>query len=495
MISANTPLLSYSGNGVTTTFAAPQAIDSDDIQASLFSSSGTETQLVNGGTFTVTGTGPSSWNVVPTTIPATGETLVVYRSTSPLRISDYSDTRIPPSTMNNNEDNAVLMIQELHNKLNRSFYVSVGESWSGQLPKASTRAGGILGFDSSGAPTVLFTTSGASTSYVDDQIAQFNLKKGAACATTANITLSGEQTIDGILTSSSRVLVKNQSTGSQNGLYVSSSGAWTRSTDADTGTELTGCIVPVIAGTTNGGLCYKNSNTSITLGVTSITFSPFATGTVTSVGVTVPSILSATGSPVTSSGTIAISLANQTANKVFAGPTSGGAASPTFRSLVAADLPIVHEYVSNSSSTDADDTTSFVTGTTGEGNGADGGGSVGVIRTTNITVAGGRKKRVSLSTAITGSTLYSIEFWTGVAWMKSEFSMVLNSTSGVAGLQTCEPASNETIGIGIDPVSSTLIDITFGKYAQLDYNANTLPWSSALFRSGTQWRLHVIHFS
>lgn len=64
-------------------------------------------------------------------------------------------------------------------------------------------------------------------------------------------------------------------------------------------------------------------------------------GTVTSVSMTVPSILSVAGSPITTSGTLALSLATQSANLVFAGPTTGSAATPTFRSLVAADiLPI-----------------------------------------------------------------------------------------------------------------------------------------------------------
>lgn len=62
-------------------------------------------------------------------------------------------------------------------------------------------------------------------------------------------------------------------------------------------------------------------------------------GTVTSVGLTVPSILSVSGSPVTSSGTLAVTLATETANTVFAGPTTGSAATPTFRTLVDADVP------------------------------------------------------------------------------------------------------------------------------------------------------------
>lgn len=63
------------------------------------------------------------------------------------------------------------------------------------------------------------------------------------------------------------------------------------------------------------------------------------TGSVTSVGLTMPSIMSVSGSPVTGSGTLAVSLATQSANTVFAGPTTGGAAIPTFRALVSSDVP------------------------------------------------------------------------------------------------------------------------------------------------------------
>lgn len=64
-------------------------------------------------------------------------------------------------------------------------------------------------------------------------------------------------------------------------------------------------------------------------------------GSVTSVGVNVPSFLTRTGSPITSSGTIEIGLANQNANLIFASPSSGGAAAPTFRAMVANDLPTI----------------------------------------------------------------------------------------------------------------------------------------------------------
>ena len=62
-------------------------------------------------------------------------------------------------------------------------------------------------------------------------------------------------------------------------------------------------------------------------------------GSVTSVGLAMPSLFSVSGSPVTGSGTLTASLANQNANLFMAGPASGGATTPAFRGLVGADLP------------------------------------------------------------------------------------------------------------------------------------------------------------
>jgi hypothetical protein len=63
------------------------------------------------------------------------------------------------------------------------------------------------------------------------------------------------------------------------------------------------------------------------------------TGTVTSVALTMPAEFSVSGSPITGAGTLAVTKANESANQVFSGPTTGAAAAPTFRSLVSADLP------------------------------------------------------------------------------------------------------------------------------------------------------------
>jgi hypothetical protein len=68
---------------------------------------------------------------------------------------------------------------------------------------------------------------------------------------------------------------------------------------------------------------------------------PATSGTVTSVGLSLPTQFTVTNSPVTSSGTLTASWNTQTANYVLAGPTTGAAAVPTFRALVAADIPVL----------------------------------------------------------------------------------------------------------------------------------------------------------
>lgn len=87
--------------------------------------------------------------------------------------------------------------------------------------------------------------------YADAIASGLNPKHIAFVATTANITLSGEQTIDGELTSASRVLVWFQTDKSENGVYLTGAGAWTRTTDADTADEVAEMFIFVQAGTVN----------------------------------------------------------------------------------------------------------------------------------------------------------------------------------------------------------------------------------------------------
>lgn len=74
-------------------------------------------------------------------------------------------------------------------------------------------------------------------------------------------------------------------------------------------------------------------------------------GSVTSVGLALPAEFSITGSPVTTTGTLTGAWANQNANLVFAGPTTGPAGTPSFRALVAADIPLATTQVGFGSAT------------------------------------------------------------------------------------------------------------------------------------------------
>lgn len=100
------------------------------------------------------------------------------------------------------------------------------------------------------------------------------MKAPVLLATTANITLSGEQTIDGVLTAASRVLVKNQTTASQNGIYDTGTGAWTRAADFDGDRDVArGTLVPVASGTINSRTVWMLTTSSPVINTSSLTFS------------------------------------------------------------------------------------------------------------------------------------------------------------------------------------------------------------------------------
>lgn len=119
----------------------------------------------------------------------------------------------------------------------------------------------------------------ATKAYVDATKQGLDVKDSVRAATTANITLSGTQTIDGVaVIDGDRVLVKDQSTGSQNGIYVVAAGAWARSIDANTSAKVTaGMFAFVEEGSTNGdGGFVLTTNSAIVLDTTAIAFTQFS---------------------------------------------------------------------------------------------------------------------------------------------------------------------------------------------------------------------------
>ena len=110
--------------------------------------------------------------------------------------------------------------------------------------------------------------------YVDNKVTGVTWKDSVRAATTANITLSAPQTIDGVaVIAGDRVLVKNQTTASANGIYVVAAAAWSRSTDNDSAGEMLNATVMVQEGTTNAETQWTcSTNAPITLNTTALTF-------------------------------------------------------------------------------------------------------------------------------------------------------------------------------------------------------------------------------
>lgn len=121
----------------------------------------------------------------------------------------------------------------------------------------------------------------ATKAYVDALVQGIKWKDPVRAATTANITLSGAQTIDGVsVIAGDRVLVKNQSTASGNGIYLCAAGAWTRTTDYDVAAETLGAGTFVSEGTTLGNSVWlMTTDGPITLGTTSLAWTQIGSGT------------------------------------------------------------------------------------------------------------------------------------------------------------------------------------------------------------------------
>jgi hypothetical protein len=228
-----------------------------------------------------------------------------------------------------------------------------------------------------GVPTTL-SGYGITDAYtkieVDNLITGLQFKASVKAASTANIaTLSGLLTVDNVtLVAGDRVLVKNQDTASQNGIYVADSGAWTRAIDADSSTPdseiKTGMFVYVTNGTTNANSGWVVTTTgSITVGSTDIAFAQFnglgdvsvtvgqlvkngnqlglaevsqSTGS-NFVKISIDSYGRVTGTTAVSGSDINVAYGSQTANQFLAAP-NGSAGNPGFRTIALTDLSAIN---------------------------------------------------------------------------------------------------------------------------------------------------------
>lgn len=175
------------------------------------------------------------------------------------------------------------------------FYPNINPSQSGLAITNSTIDSSPIGLYSPSTAaftsgTVTATPSGSNDivnkAYVDFIAAGLTWKQAVRVTTTVNLaSLSGLLTIDTItLTAGERVLVKNQSTASQNGIYSASASAWSRASDADTWDEYVGAITFVESGGQAGSAWYSSAQPGGTLNVTSINWSNFSVASVYTAG-------------------------------------------------------------------------------------------------------------------------------------------------------------------------------------------------------------------
>lgn len=133
-------------------------------------------------------------------------------------------------------------------------------------------------------------TDAVTRQYVDNALNGLSWKQPVRVATTAAGTLTTSfangQTVDGVtLTTGMRILVMNQATGTENGIYVvAASGAPTRATDADSTAELQNATVYVVAGTVNADKAYTQTANDVVVGTTSLVFAQVGGGTAYTAG-------------------------------------------------------------------------------------------------------------------------------------------------------------------------------------------------------------------
>jgi hypothetical protein len=130
-----------------------------------------------------------------------------------------------------------------------------------------------------GVATPTADSHAANKAYVDSVAQGLDIKESVRVATTAAITLSGTQTIDGIsVVAGDRVLVKNQATASENGIYIVASGSWARSADMAVGDEVAGSFMFVEEGTVNAdnGFVCTTDDSADTVGTHNLAFAQFS---------------------------------------------------------------------------------------------------------------------------------------------------------------------------------------------------------------------------
>lgn len=241
----------------------------------------------------------------------------------------------------------------------------------------------------------------ATKSYVDTTVQGLDTKGSVRAASTANLTLSGAQTVDGVsLIANDRVLVKDQTTPSQNGIYTVAAGAWTRTTDTDTWNELVSAYTFVEQGTINGDNGFTCTvDPGGTIGTTAVTWTQFSGAGQVNAGAG----LTKSGNTLDVGGTTARILVN--ADNIDIDPAYVGQTSITTLGTVGSGTWNATTIAVNKGGTGATTLTGYV-----KGSGTSPFTASATIPNTDITGLGTMATQNANAVAITGGTIDGITF-------------------------------------------------------------------------------------
>ena len=294
------------------------------------------------------------------------------------------------------------------------------------------------------------STDIANKAYVDTVAQGLDTKASVVAGTTANITLSGAQTIDGIaVVATDRVLVKNQTAPADNGIYIASATAWSRAPDMDTWAEVPGAYVFVETGSTladTGWVC--TSDAGGTIGVTAITWAQFsgAGSGVSSItfGSTGLTPATATTGAVTVAGTLALTNGGsgqttaQLAMNAFAGAVTSGSylrgngTNVVMNTIQVADVPTLNQNTTGTAA-NVTGTVAIANGGTGQTTASAAFNALSPITTTGDLIIGtGVNTASRLAIGANGYLLTSNG--TTASWVAAPASGVTTFSAGTTGL-------------------------------------------------------------
>lgn len=286
-LSARWHLYSSVANGSTVTFEHNFQVPLSDLRVHIYTTSGgVQTRLTDLTGWLIQATSGYAQSKIDVTVPSSNGpyTFYLYVSHEPMsdKLNIAGGTMTGPLVLSGPPSTALNPATKAYADTIEASKLSLsGGTMTGNINMGT---GQITNLDTGNFPTQDHHV--ATKKYVDTVAQGLDPKYSVKAATTANITLSGTQTVDGIaLSVGDRVLVKDQTTLSQNGIYVVASGSWTRATDMNDWAEVPGAFVFVEQGgqADKGYVCTADQGG--VLGTTAINWTQFAgVGTYTADG-------------------------------------------------------------------------------------------------------------------------------------------------------------------------------------------------------------------